>query len=349
MKGELVNSIICMLDSMGVDTEGVADRLYILLRNYEIKPLETQLAIRDDSINEHLLKRFLAAKMVKGCTKRTIDRYRKQISWTLNRINKTVTEITADDVRYYIALRLTQDRISKVSANNEILCLRTFFAWLNVEEIIPVNPMNKVDRIKTDKVKKKAFTDLECEKIRASCRSAMETAIVEVLLSTGCRVSELCGIRIDDIRDGKCIVHGKGNKDRTVYFTAKAELAIQRFLAERSDVNPYLFPGGIPLATSKNHSAYCKPTWYQHPDLIGDNARDKGAVEDTVRNIGKRAGVENVHPHRFRRTSATLALRRGMPIELVSKMLGHEQLSTTQIYLDLSEDELEAAHKKYVV
>lgn len=236
-----------------------------------------------------------------------------------------------------------------MSANNEILCLRTFFAWLNVEEIIPVNPMNKVDRIKADKVKKKAFTDLECEKIRASCRSAMETAIVEVLLSTGCRVSELCGIRIDDIRDGKCIVHGKGNKDRTVYFTAKAELAIQRFLAERSDVNPYLFPGGIPLETSKNHSAYCKPTWYQHPDLIGDNARDKGSVEDTVRNIGKRAGVENVHPHRFRRTSATLALRRGMPIELVSKMLGHEQLTTTQIYLDLSEDELEAAHRKYVV
>lgn len=171
MKDELVNSIVCMLDSMDVETDGIADRLYILLRNYEIKPVETQLAIRDDSINEHLLKRFLAAKMVKGCTKRTIDRYRKQISWTLNRINKTVTEITADDVRYYIALRLTQDRISKVSANNEILCLRTFFAWLNVEEIIPVNPMNKVDRIKADKVKKKAFTDLECEKIRASCRS----------------------------------------------------------------------------------------------------------------------------------------------------------------------------------
>jgi site-specific recombinase XerD len=285
--------------------------------------------------------------MVKGCTKRTIDRYRKQISWTLNRINKTVTEITADDVRYYIALRLTQDRISKVSANNEILCLRTFFAWLNVEEIIPVNPMNKVDRIKADKVKKKAFTDLECEKIRASCRSAMETAIVEVLLSTGCRVSELCGIRIDDIRDGKCIVHGKGNKDRTVYFTAKAELAIQRFLAERSDVNPYLFPGGIPLATSKNHSAYCKPTWYQHPDLIGDNARDKGAVEETVRNIGKRAGVENVHPHRFRRTLATNLAARGMAIQEIQKILGHSNISTTMEYIYVNGDKVKSSYKQY--
>lgn len=349
MKDELVNSIVCMLDSMGVDTDGIADRLYILLQNYEITPIETQLALRDDALNDQLLKRFLAAKMVKGCTKRTICLYAKELKKILSRIGKPCTQVTADDIRVYVAVRLTQDGISKTTANNEVRYLRTFFAWLNVEEIIPVNPMNKVDRIKTDKVKKKAFTDLECEKIRASCRSAMETAIVEVLLSTGCRVSELCGIRIDDIHDGKCIVHGKGNKDRTVYFTAKAELSIERFLAERHDANPYLFPAGVPITTSTNRSAYCKPTWYQHPELISDGSRDKGAVEETVRNIGKRAGVENVHPHRFRRTSATLALRRGMPIELVSKMLGHEQLSTTQIYLDLTEDELEAAHRKYVV
>lgn len=349
MKDELVNSIVCMLGSMDVDTDGIADRLYILLQNYEITPIETQLALRDDALNDQLLKRFLAAKMVKGCTKRTINRYHKQISWTLAKFGKSCTEITADDIRVYIALRLTQDGISKVSMNNEVLCLRTFYSWLATEEIIRVNPMMKIDRIKVDKVKKKAFTDLECEKIRANCRTAMETAIVEVLLSTGCRVSELVGIRIDDIKQGKCIVHGKGNKDRTVYFTAKAELSIERFLAERHDANPYLFPAGVPLTTSTNRSAYCKPTWYQHPELISDGSRDKGAVEETVRNIGKRAGVENVHPHRFRRTSATLALRRGMPIELVSKMLGHEQLSTTQIYLDLTEDELEAAHRKYVV
>lgn len=349
MKDELINSIVCMLDSMDVDTDGIADRLYILLRDYEIKPVETQLAIRDDSINEHLLKRFLAAKMVKGCTKNTVYQYQRQLLRILQRIGKPCTEITADDVRYYIALRLTQDRVSKVSANNEVLCLRTFFEWLNVEEIIPVNPMNKVDRIRTDRVEKKAFTDLECEKIRASCNTAQESAIVEVLLSTGCRISELVGIRIDDIRDGKCIVHGKGNKDRTVYFTAKAELSIQRFLAERNDVNPFLFPGGKILTDCVDRKLCSSPYWYRHAECIGDGMRDKSSVEQSVRKIGKRAGVENVHPHRFRRTSATLALRRGMPIELVSKMLGHEQLSTTQIYLDLSEDELEAAHRKYVV
>lgn len=349
MKDQIVNSIVCMLDGMGIDTEGIADKLYIIMKDVEITPIETALALRDDALNDNLLNRFLAAKMVKGCTKRTIMRYKKQISWTLSKFGKSCTEISADDIRVYIALRLTRDGISKVSANNEILCLRTFYSWLNVEGILQTNPMLKIDRIKTDKIKKKAFTDLECEKLRDSCRTSLETAIVEVLLSTGCRVSELCGIRIDDIEQGKCIVHGKGNKDRIVYFTAKAELAIKKLLEERKDTNPYLFPSGVNLGENLEHEKRASPDWYKYPELIGEGMRDKGAIESTVRKIGKRAGVENVHPHRFRRTSATLALRRGMPIELVSKMLGHEQLTTTQLYLDLSEDDLEAAHRKYVV
>lgn len=349
MKDQIVNSIVCMLDGMGIDTDGIADKLYIIMKDVEIKPIETALALRDDALNDNLLNRFLAAKMVKGCTKRTIMRYKKQISWTLSKFGKSCTEISADDIRVYIALRLTRDGISKVSANNEILCLRTFYSWLNVEGILQTNPMLKIDRIKTDKIKKKAFTDLECEKLRDSCRTSLETAIVEVLLSTGCRVSELCGIRIDDIEQGKCIVHGKGNKDRIVYFTAKAELAIKKLLEERKDTNPYLFPSGLNLGENLEHEKRASPNWYKYPELIGEGMRGKGAIESTVRKIGKRAGVENVHPHRFRRTSATLALRRGMPIELVSKMLGHEQLTTTQLYLDLSEDDLEAAHRKYVV
>lgn len=349
MKDQIVNSIVCVLDEMGVDTEGIADKLYIIMKDVEITPIETALALRDDALNDNLLNRFLAAKMVKGCTKRTIMRYKKQISWTLSKFGKSCTEISADDIRVYIALRLTRDGISKVSANNEILCLRTFYSWLNVEGILQTNPMLKIDRIKTDKIKKKAFTDLECEKLRYSCRTSLETAIVEVLLSTGCRVSELCGIRIDDIEQGKCIVHGKGNKDRIVYFTAKAELAIKKLLEERKDTNPYLFPAGVNLGENLEHEKRASPDWYKYPELIGEGMRDKGAIESTVRKIGKRAGIENVHPHRFRRTSATLALRRGMPIELVSKMLGHEQLTTTQLYLDLSEDDLEAAHRKYVV
>lgn len=352
MKDDVINRIVCMLDSMDVDTDGIADRLYILLKDYQIVPMETQLALRDDTLNEQLLNRFLAAKMVKGCTKRTIQRYKSQISWTLNRFGKSCTQITSDDIRLYIALRLTQDKVSKTTANGEILCLRSFYNWLTIEEIIKVNPLLKVDRIKVEKVKKKAFTDFEVEKIRNECRSTMESAIVEVLLSTGCRVSELVGIKIDDINQGKCIVHGKGNKDRIVYFTAKADFATQKYLDDRRDDNPYLFPAGLIVTdqkSSKMRTRASRPTWYKYPELIGTGSRTVSAVEDTVREIGKRSGVENVHPHRFRRTAATLALRRGMPIELVSKMLGHEQLTTTQIYLDIGDDELEAAHRKYVV
>jgi len=352
MKDELVNSIVCMLDGMDVDTEGIADRLYILLRDYEIKPIETQLALRDDALNEQLLKRFLAAKMVKGCTKRTIAMYATELRKILAKLGKPCTQVTADDVRVYVAVRLTQDGVTKTTANNEVRYLRTFYAWMNAEEIIQKNPMNKVERIKQDRMKKKAFSDMECERIRAACQTAQELAVVETLLSTGCRVSELVQIRIEDISDGKVVVHGKGNKDRTVYFNAKAELAIQKFLAERHDCNPYVFPAGLNIGekpSSKERGGCAARYWYRDPDLIGDGMRYTSSIEQMVRKIGKRAGVDNVHPHRFRRTSATIALRRGMPIEMVSKMLGHEQISTTQIYLDLSDDDLEAAHRKYVV
>lgn len=354
MKDELVNSIVCMLDSMGVDTEGVADRLYILMKDYSITQMETALVPRDDAMNEQLLKRFLASKMVKGCTKRTIRQYATEIKKILLKFGKNCTQITSDDVRVYIAARIMRDGVSKTTANNELRYLRSFFSWLIAEEVIQKNPLNKVDRIKQDKIKKKAFTEMECEMIRKACRTPQETAIVEVLLSTGCRVSELVQIRIEDISDGKVIVHGKGNKDRTVYFNAKAELALQTFLAERKDANPYVFPGGLNACekskrSKRNGISQTTPYWYKYPEMVGEGMRETGSIEQTVRKIGRRAGVDNVHPHRFRRTSATIALRRGMPIEMVSKMLGHEQISTTQIYLDLSDDDLEAAHRKYVV
>jgi len=352
VKNEIINAIIQMLDNMGVDTDGIADRLYILLKNYEITQIETQLALCDDTLNEQLLKRFLAAKMVKGCTKRTIGQYATELKKILAKLGKPCTQVTADDVRVYVAVRLTQDGVSKTTANNEVRYMRSFYAWMAAEEIIPKNPMNKVERIKPDRVKKKAFSDMECERIRSACQTAQELAVVETLLSTGCRVSELVQIRIEDISEGKVVVHGKGNKDRTVYFNAKAQLAIQKFLDERKDTNPYVFPAGLNLGQkphSKNHGGCAARYWYRDPKLIGEGMRDAGSIEQMVRKIGKRAGVDNVHPHRFRRTSATIALRRGMPIEMVSKMLGHEQISTTQIYLDLSDDDLEAAHRKYVV
>lgn len=346
MKDEVINAIVVMLSELGIDAGDIANRLYALLKDVEITRAETALAVRNDLLNENLLKRFLAAKAVKGCTKNTIKAYGNTLKAILKRFNKTCTEWTSNDIRVYIAYRLTQDHVSKSFVNTEIRFMKSFFAWLFIEEIIQRNPMDKIDQVKVQKAKKKAFTDMEIEKLRESCRTPMEAALIEVLLSTGCRVSEVSTIQISEIEEDKVLVHGKGNKDRIVYLNAKAQIAIAKYLNERSDTNPYLFPQGIWLVDNKKPNY--NPFWYRNPELVGKGQRDKGGFEATVRKIGKRAGVENAHPHRFRRTCATMALRRGMPLELVSKMLGHEQLTTTQIYLDLSEHELEEAHKKYV-
>lgn len=347
MKDEVINAIVVMLSELGVDTGDIANRLYVLLKDVEISRAETALALRDDVQNEVLLKQFLAAKAVKGCTKNTIKVYGVVLKNIFKRFNKTCTEWTSNDIRVYIAYRLTQDHVSKSFVNTEIRYMRSFFAWLFAEEIVQRNPMNKIDQVKVQKTKKKAFTDIEIEKLREACQTAMETALIEVLLSTGCRASEVSAIQLSEIEEDKVLVHGKGNKDRIVYLNAKAQIAIAKYLNERSDTNPCLFPQGIRFVDDKKLNG--NPFWYRKPELVGEGQRDKGGFEATVRKIGKRAGVDNVHPHRFRRTCATMALRRGMPLELVSKMLGHEQISTTQIYLDLSEHELEEAHKKFVV
>ena len=349
MKEQIINEIVRTLHEMGIDTDGIAERLYLIFKDVDVSKAETALAVRDDMQNETLLRQFLAAKAVKGCTKNTVTQYSRSLKTILKRFGKTATELSPEDIRIYIAYRLTQDKVSKSYMNTELRYLRTFFAWLFNEEIIMRNPMNKIDAVKSQKVKKKAFNELEIEKIREACRTSMETAMVECLLSTGCRVSEICNIQISEIGEDKAIVHGKGGKDRVVYLNAKAQIAIAKYLSERSDSNSYLFPAGIWIKFDADREMVQNPFWYRNPKLIGAGKRDKGGLEATLRKLGKIAGVENVHPHRFRRTCATMALRRGMPLELVSKMLGHEQIATTQIYLDLSEHELEEAHKKYVV
>lgn len=207
--------------------------------------------------------------------------------------------------------------------------------------------MSKIEKIKTQRVKKEAFTEMEVERIRNVTSTGREKAIVEFLLSTGCRVAELVGIRLDEIEGDRVLIHGKGQKDRYVYMNAKTQLAVENYLVERKDANPYLFAGGWSTAVKHMHGA--KKNWYKTEEYVTpDEHLDIGSVQHILRRLAKLAGVKQANPHKFRRTCATFALRRGMPIEQVSKMLGHEQISTTQIYLDLNEEDLAHAHKKYV-
>ncbi|MBR4668405.1 MAG: tyrosine-type recombinase/integrase [Butyrivibrio sp.] len=333
--------------------EDIRAQITIILSDYEITRRCTEVAIRDEDKNNMYLAMFLASKAAGGRTERTLHAYKNYLRKIFFTIGKNIDEITADDIKLYLAKRLRIDKTSKVSVDNERRALSTFYGWMLNNEHISKNPMNKVETMKISKPKKQAFTEMDIEKLRDACRTERESMIVEVLLSTWCRVSELCGIKIEEIDGDKVVVHGKGEKDRTVFLNAKAQLAIEKYLIKRNDDNHWLLPKrkelGVRPLTSKGAKREDACRWYENKEMIdGDLHCDKGTIESIVRNLGKRAGVKNAHPHRFRRTGATFALKTGMPFMTVSKLLGHANIAVTQVYLDISDEDLENEHSKFV-
>lgn len=357
MKEDLITDLAIMLQPhTDMNMQDLKMRIEMVLQPYEVTKAHTELTVYQGDINERILKKFLAAKIAAGCSTRTVEYYGQSIKQTLETIGKPYTDVTADDIRLYLAIRIHKDGVKKTTADNERRNLSSFYTWLQKEEILLKNPMNKVESIRTTKKKKKAYSLLDLEKIRLGCRNAREKAIVEFLASTWCRVSELLQVKISDIQGEAVEVHGKGDKYRTVYLNARAMLAVNQYMKERSDNNPYLFPGCAYSSIDTQFKDMIQQyglqrhEWYKVPELISNGGvPDASIIESVVRQIGKRAGVDNVHPHRFRRTGATMALRQGMPILQVSKMLGHNSLETTQIYLDISDEELQQAHNKYVI
>lgn len=350
MREELTVKILNMLNGYDIPLQDIRLKLSIILNDYEIESRCTEIAIVDEDKNRMAIQKFLAAKLAAGRTPRTIEGYKQYLTWILNAINKSFDEITADDIRYYMALRIQRDGVSKVSVNNERRALSSFYTWLQREEILLRNPMAKVDMIKVQQKKKKAFEEIDIERLRDACRTEREKALVELLLSTWCRVSEVAQIRIDEINDGEILIHGKGQKDRVVYLNAKAKLALEKYLAQRKDLNPYLFARAKFAANDQERGQMRGNSyWYKDVKLVAEDGHtDSSSIEHIIRKLGNRANVKNTHPHRFRRTGATYALRQGMPLTTVSKLLGHANISVTQIYLDISDAELEEAHRKYV-
>mgnify|MGYP003294552300 CR=1 FL=1 len=305
----------------------------------------------------NLMRKFLTYLTVeKSSSLLTVGNYERDIKsfaeFLLERFGEDFTwkQVGTLDIRAYLT-ELNKKDYSRRTIARRISALRSFYKYMVRENILESNPFTKV---KTPKLEKKLPVFLEEVEINELLElpdteglGLRDQAILELLYATGCRVSELVSMRIDDIEDGRLIVHGKGEKDRMVYLNAKAQIALEKYMKERRDTNPYIFPKMVSVVDLKRKNDRCS---YRYPEnVIEDGHMGKSSVEAMVRRIGKRAGVPGVHPHRFRRTCATFALRRGMPIEQVSKMLGHEQISTTQIYLDMNETELEQAHKKYVI
>ena len=327
-KEQIITKIAFDLMKKGFDTDQIntiKQSIYIGTAEYDFVPQETSLAVVDP-LEQNCVKMFYIAKKVEGCSDNTLHYYRSEITKFMGTVQKQIKDITPDDIRIYIAKLGIERGVSKTTQNNVLRILRSFFAWLTQEEHIAKNPAQKIKQIKTVKKQKKAFTNYDLEKIRSGADGLREKALIEVLLSTGCRVSEIVQIDYGKIRNGKTVIMGKGAKERTVFFNAKAQFAIDEYVKSRSDDNPALF------VSDDARAQRCGKSW----------------VEATVREIGKKVGVENVHPHRFRRTAATLAMSRGMPVEKIQKMLGHSTIATTQIYLDMSSSDLEDNHRKYL-
>jgi len=313
----------------------IANKMSIFLNSVQMKALQNVLAetfkltssnaIHDD---RNILDLFLQAKKVEGCSPQTIKYYQSVIQKISDQIQKPFPQITTEDLRNYLDSYQERKNPSRVTLDNIRRIMSTFFSWLEDEEYIVKSPVRRIKRVKTTSVIKETFTDEQIEIIRDGCPTLRDRAIIELLSSTGIRIGELVRLNKTDINffERECIVLGKGNKERMAYFDAKTKIYLERYLKSRNDNNPALFVG---FNTSHKRLTI-------------------GAIEDRLRSIGKRLGVNKVYPHKFRRTLATNAIDRGMPIEQVQKLLGHSRIDTTMHYALVNESNVKTSHRRYL-
>lgn len=278
--------------------------------------------------NEEYLGMFLAAKRIEGCSDRTIHYYRVTIEKMLQSMTEPVRKITTEDMRSYLSDYQKQNNCTKVTVDNVRRNISSFFSWLEEENYILKSPMRRIHKIKTNQQVKEIITDEDIEKIRDKCTCKRDLAMIDLLYSTGIRVGELVNLNISDIdfEARECVVFGKGGKERKVYFDAKAKLHIRDYIDSRDDDNPALF---VTL------------------DAPYDRLKISG-VEIRMRNLGRSLNLSRVHPHKFRRTMATRAIDKGMPIEQVQKILGHSQIDTTMQYAMVNQNNVKTSHQKYI-
>lgn len=278
--------------------------------------------------NVDYMDMFLAAKRIEGCSDRTISYYRTTILSMLQYINAPVRQITTEILREYLAQYQKLRNCSKVTIDNVRRNLSSFFSWLEEEDHVIKSPIRRIHKVKTGTTVKEVISDESIEIMRDGCKTKRDLAIIDLLYSTGMRVGELVNLDIMDINfeERECIVYGKGDKERRVYFDARTKLHIQNYLKERKDKNTALF-------VSLNSP-------YERLNISG--------VEIRLRELGRLLSVEKIHPHKFRRTMATRAIDKGMPIEQVQRLLGHQQIDTTMKYAMVNQSNVKTSHRKYI-
>ncbi len=305
------------------------------LNNSQMEKLDRILSVAlsdeprvNEDKDEDFLKIYLSAKKVEGCSEKTLDYYRATIQNTILVVNKPIKQITTDDLRLYLDNYQRNGRTGKVTIDNIRRVLSSFFSWLENEDYILKSPVRRIHKVRTGKTVKETYSDESLEIMRDFAGNIRDLALIDLLSSTGMRVGELVKLNRSDIdfENRECIVFGKGDKERKVYFDARTKIHLQRYLSKRKDENPALF---VTL-------------------LAPFNRLKISGVEIRLRELGRKLNIPRVHPHKFRRTLATVAIDKGMPIEQVQHLLGHQNIDTTMQYAMVNQTNVKNSHRKFI-
>ena len=325
MKQNLINDVIQgMLPHLNnAQIERLQAVLQHTLFNYDVA--ETN---KDDSSEQNLVDLFLSAKRIEGCSEKSLKYYKATIDAMLCGVNKGIKHIVTDDIRNYLTEYQVTNYSSRVTIDNIRRILSSFFSWLDDEDYILKSPVRRIHKVKTASNIKETYTDEALELMRDNCSEIRDLAIIDMLASTGMRIGEMVLLNRNDIdfNERECVVFGKGDKERIVYFDARTKIHLQNYLHSRSDSNSALF---VSLKKPYNRITI-------------------GGIEARLRTLGLQLGLPKVHPHKFRRTLATMAIDKGMPIEQLQQLLGHRRIDTTLQYAMVKQNNVKIAHRKYI-
>lgn len=329
MKQKLINDVIqgmlsCLNNAQAAQLQKVLERelAQVEITECERKPVE----MKND--NERLTELFLSAKRVEGCSEKSLKYYRSTINAMLEKVGKRVQEIETDDLREFLTSYQKERQSGKVTIDNIRRILSSFFSWLEDEDYILKSPVRRIHKVKAVSTVKETYTDEALERMRDNCDNLRDLALIDMLASTGMRVGELVLLNREDINfaERECVVLGKGDKERIVYFDARTKIHLQNYFDSRTDGNNALF---VTLRAPHDRM-------------------NIGGIEVRLRELGKRLGIPKVHPHKFRRTLATMAIDKGMPVEQLQRLLGHQRIDTTMQYAMVKQSNVKQAHRKYI-
>lgn len=327
MKQELITEVMQQMLSYldNAQMQKLRQVMEQVLFNYEVNFKEDKQE-KDDS--NDLIGMFISAKRVEGCSEKTLKYYQTTIDTMVSSLGKNVRRILTDDLRAYLTEYQRKNRSSRVTIDNIRRILSSFFSWLEDEDYIIKSPVRRIHKVKTASNIKETYSDEDLENLRDNCEELRDLAMIDMMASTGMRVGEMVLLNRDDINfaERECVVFGKGDKERIVYFDARTKIHLQDYLDSRNDDNPALF---VTLRAPYNRIKI-------------------GGIEHRLREMGKRLDIHKVHPHKFRRTLATMAIDKGMPIEQLQRLLGHQRIDTTLQYAMVKQSNVKMAHRKYI-